>query len=55
MWKDKRDKKRQKVAEEKDREMRRLKGEDVSDGKEPEYELKTYKMGCPKFDEYYRR
>lgn len=35
--------------------MRRLKGEEVSDGKEAEYELKTYKMGCPKFDEYYRK
>ena len=54
MWKDKRDKKRQKKEEANEKEMRRAKGEEVSDDKEPDYELREYIMGCPKFDEYYK-
>ena len=49
MWKDKRDKKR----------LRREEKEAIERGEKAdrpaEYELRTYVVGSPKFDEYYKR
>lgn len=43
------------MADGKAKEMRQLRGEEETGGKEPDYELRAYVMGCPKFDEYYSR
>ena len=53
MWKDKRERKQQRKNEEQDERMRVNRGEAPKD--RGTYELREYKVGNDKFNEYYRR
>lgn len=53
IWQEKRDKKRQRLANEEDDKQRELRGEDKRD--RITYTLNEYTIGNVKFDEYYRK